>query len=286
MLTRLRSPQAALVGALLCALATAFLVILVYAVPGAQRLDATALHGFNSLEGGLERPAWTIAFMSAPLAFVPGLPLLVWAGRRWGRGREALVGVAVMLASAATAEAMKFLITTERFQPVLGIHQVKAGSFPSGTVAIVMGFVVAALIVVPDRLRARTAIIGGTAVAAVAISVMVDLWHFPSDVLGGILVPIGYGFLGIAALRFMRREPKGRKAIAEVRRPAHRISRKSLEVAAATVGLLAAVALLVAGERIAHYADQYTTTVIVAMAILAAATALLAVFGLAAADES
>src|SRR5699024_3426565 len=140
----------------LCALATAAVVSLVYLVPSAQRLDATALHGFNTLEGGLlRRPTMMIAFFAAPLAFVPGLPLLLWSGRRWGRMREALVGAAVVVASSATAEGLKVVSAHERFQPVLGPHQVNAASFPSGTVAVVMAFVVAALIVVPGRLRAR-----------------------------------------------------------------------------------------------------------------------------------
>jgi membrane-associated phospholipid phosphatase len=287
MASRLRSPQAALLGALLCAFATAAVVSLVYLVPSVQRLDAIALHGFNTLEGGLlRRPTYAIAFFGAPLAFVPGLPLLLWAGRRWGRKREALVGIAVVLASSATAEALKLLITTERFQPVLGPHQVKAGSFPSGTVAAVMAFVVAALIVVPDRLRVRTAIAGAVAVAAVAISVMVNLWHFPSDVLGGILAPTGFGFLGIAALRYMRLPRAARSARLTNRRPAARPSRTIVEAGAAAILVGALVALLVAGERVARYTYHYPTTVVTALAISAAAVTLLMLFGLAAADDS
>lgn len=285
MANRLRSPQAALLGALICALGTAAVVSLVYLVPAAQRLDATALHGFNTLEGGLlKRPTLMIAFFAAPLAFVPGLPLLLWSGWRWGRKREALVGIAVLIASSATAELLKVLTAHERFQPVLGPHQVNAASFPSGTVAVAMAFVVAALIVVPDRLRARTAIAGALAVAVVAISVMVNLWHFPSDVLGGILVPTGFGFLGIAALRHLRR-PRVDRGARLAARPARRPSRPLVEVLSALLLVGALGTLLLAGERLARYADHYTTTVVVALAISAAAMALLTLFGLAAADD-
>lgn len=286
MATRLRSPQTALLAALLCGLATAAVAVLVYLVPSAQRLDATALHGFNSLEAGLGGPTWLIAFLSAPLAIVPGLPLLLWAGWHLGRKREALVGTAVVVASSATAEVVKILSAGERFQPILGSHQVKAGSFPSGTVAVVMAFAVAALIVVPTRFRLRIAIAGIVAVAAVAVSVMVNLWHFPSDVLGGILVPTGYGFLGIAALRYMRRPRAKRSARLTVRRPVNRPSWALVEAGAAAVLGAAIASFLIGGERVADYADRYTTTVITALVIAAAAAALLTLFGLAAGDDS
>jgi membrane-associated phospholipid phosphatase len=281
MASRLRSPAGPLRGALFCALTAAAIVALVYAVPGAQKLDATALHGFNTLEGGLlRRPTQIIAVLAAPLVFVPGLPLLYWAGSHWKRRRQALIGIAVVLASSATAEVLKIVSAHERFQPVLGPHQVNAASFPSGTVALVMALVVGALIVVPDRLRARTAVLGAIAVAVVAFSVMVNLWHFPSDVLGGILVPTAYGFLGIAALRHMRRPLSlraGRAAIAS-RRP----SRAMVEASAAALCAGALAAVLILGEHLA----RYTTTVVTALAISAAAMALLTLFGIAAADDS
>jgi membrane-associated phospholipid phosphatase len=285
MASRLRTPAAALLGAALCAVAAVAIVTLAYFVPGAQKLDATALHGFNTLEGGvLQRPTLMIAFLSAPLAIVPGLPLLYWFGSCWKRRREALVGIAVVLASSATAEVVKTLSAHERFQPILGPHQVNAASFPSGTVAAVMALVVAALIIVPNRLRVRTAIVGAVAVAVVAISVMVNLWHFPSDVLGGILVPTGYGFLGIAALRHMRRPRPQRAASGAIVRP-WRPSRALVETAAMILFVGALGAILVLGERLTHYADRYTTTVVTALAISAAAAALLTLFGFAAAAD-
>ncbi|MBS1679494.1 MAG: phosphatase PAP2 family protein [Actinobacteria bacterium] len=287
MAPRLRSPAAALFGALVCVLLAGATMTAVYVLPGVQRLDAVALHGFNTLEGGpLAGPTLTLAFMSAPLAIVPGLPLLYWAGSHWGRRREALVGVAVVLGSSAIAEVVKVVSAHERFQPVLGPHQVNAASFPSGTVAVVMALVVAALIVVPDRLRVRTAIVGITAVVLVAFSVLVNLWHFPSDVLGGILIPTACGFVGIAALRHMRRPRVERSARLTARRPVGRPSRAMLEAGAAAAFAACVAAVLIAGQRVVHYADHYTTTVFSALAISAVAAALLTLFGLAAADDS
>lgn len=284
MATRLRSPQAALLGALFCALAAAAIMSLVYLVPAAQHLDATALHGFNTLEGDLQRPTLTIAFLAAPLAIVPGLPLLAWFGWRWGRRREAVVGVGIVLASSAAAEVVKVISAHERFEAVLGPHQVNAASFPSGTVAAVMALVVATLVVVPNPLRARTAGVGAVAVAVVAFSVMVNLWHFPSDVLGGILVPTGFGFLGIALLRHLRRPQRQSRRL--MARGGLRPPRATIEVAAIALATAAAGAAVFLGERLARYADHYTTTVAMALAISAVAAALLTLFGLFAADES
>jgi len=51
------------------------------------------------------------------------------------------------------------------------------------------------------------------AAALVGASVVVIEWHFPSDVLGGILVAAGWGFAAVAALRLAR--PPGPAAPAQ-----------------------------------------------------------------------
>ncbi len=51
------------------------------------------------------------------------------------------------------------------------------------------------------RWRPAVAAAGTVFVVAVGCSVMVLAWHFPSDVLGGILVAGGWGFAVLAARR-------------------------------------------------------------------------------------
>ena len=60
---------------------------------------------------------------------------------------------------------------------------------------------------------------GACLVAAVGCSVLVLAWHFPSDVLGGILVACGWGFAVLALRRVVeggggseRRDDRGRRA--------------------------------------------------------------------------
>ena len=53
---------------------------------------------------------------------------------------------------------------------------------------------------------------------AVGLSVVVIAWHYPSDVIGGMLVAAGWGFAVLAARRAVwPREPRGR---AQCSRPA------------------------------------------------------------------
>jgi membrane-associated phospholipid phosphatase len=280
-----KSAVPAIVGVLACAAAVVALMLVVYEIPGPQRLDATALHGFNTLEGGpVGRLAEVVllfgGFLPLGLALIP---LYVLAGR-WGRRPEAIAAIAVVVLANLTTETMKIVLAHPRFQPILGAHQVNAGSFPSGHATSAMSMAVATLLVVPPLWRRPVAIGGAVLIFAVSSSVLVLAWHFPSDVLGGILVATGYGFAAVAVLR-RRRTGAGVCPIqsAAPRRP---FSRTALEA----VGL-AALCALAAGAvafapRILSYTDTYTTTVVVALVISATAAALLALFSVIASERA
>lgn len=279
MANRLRGPVPALIGAVACAVALVGLMLVAYYVAGAQRLDATALHGFNTLESGvLGRPGFAVALLGGYLPFGPGL-ILLWVGAvRWGRKRQALAATGVMFAAGITAEVLKIVLAHPRIHPILGSHQVNAASFPSGSATSAMAMAVAALMVVPRRWRALTATLGAVGVFAVSFGVLISAWHFPSDVLGGLTVATGYGFAGLAGLRFLDQRAGAPARSALVARWA---SRGALEVAGAV--LLAGVfAVLIAvgwSDRVLDYAHTYTTTVIAALGISAIAAALLVLLG-------
>ena len=261
------------------------LMLVAYYVAGAQRLDATALHGFNTLESGvLGRPGFAVALLGGYLPFGPGL-LLLWLGAvRWGRKRQALAATGVMFAAGITAEVLKIVLAHPRVHPILGSHQVNAASFPSGSATAAMAMAVAALMVVPRRWRGLTAALGAVFVFAVSLGVLISAWHFPSDVLGGLIVATGYGFAGLAVLRYLDRSAgaPARSALI-VRRP----SRGALEAAAGVV-LAAVLAVLIAvgwSGRVLDYAGTYTTTVITALGISAIAAVLLTLLGATATAE-
>jgi len=61
------------------------------------------------------------------------------------------------------------------------------------------------VLVVPPRFRPLAAAAGVAFTAAVSLGVVVIKAHYPSDVLGGLLVVGAWTFAAIAALRLLRR---------------------------------------------------------------------------------
>ncbi len=275
-------------GCAACALALVGLMLLVYYDAGAQRLDATALYGFSTLEHGLLHvPAWGFALLGGFVPLALALVPLYYLAGLWGRRREALAAIVVVLAANVTTQLLKVALSHPRLQPILAGDQVNAASFPSGHATSAMSMAVAALLVVPPRLRTATAIAGAALVFGVCFSILVLRWHFPSDVLGGILVATGYGFAAVAVLRHLRVRPGERRVAGrfpDLPRFPRPPSRAGLEAGGTIVLSAAAVLAIVCAGRILEFAGTYTTTVLTALAISAMAATLLALFSLTAAD--
>ncbi len=118
-----------------------------------------------------------------------------------GRPLDAAAAVAVVAGANLTTQVLKIALAHPRFQPVLGHDQLGPIAFPSGHATAATSIAIAFLFVVPHRWRPAVALAGACFVAAVGCSVMVLAWHFPSDVLGGVLVACGWGFAVLAARR-------------------------------------------------------------------------------------
>jgi membrane-associated phospholipid phosphatase len=278
----LRGPLPALFGCAACVAGLVALMLAAYYDAGAQRLDATALYGFTTLDTGLLRGAvWGFVLIGGVFPLALGLIGLYYLAGRWGRRREAIAATVVVVAANVTTEILKLALAHPRIQPILGPHQVNAASFPSGHATSVMSMAIAALLVVPPRWRAVTATGGAALVFGVTFSVLVLRWHFPSDVLGGLLVATGYGFAAVAALRYLEAGPEQRRMAAMIPGPP---SRRTLEAAAAAVVFAVAAFALSRAESILAYAGTYTTTVLAALAISSLAAALLALFSFTASE--
>ena len=160
----LKSPGAALIGCALCAVALVLLMVIAFYVGGAQRLDATALYGFGTLDSGsLRVPVWGFALIGGFFPLALGLIVLYSLAGRWGRRREAIAAIGVVLAANLTTEVLKIILAHPRIQPILGAHQVNPASFPSGHATSAMSMAVACLLVVPRRWRVITAVASGAA---------------------------------------------------------------------------------------------------------------------------
>ena len=72
-------------------------------------------------------------------------------------------------------------------------------------------------------MRPLAFVVGAGFVAAVGCSVLILSWHYPSDVLGGILVASAWGFAALACLNWAEQ-------LGELRRPAQVSSRAAISV--------------------------------------------------------
>jgi membrane-associated phospholipid phosphatase len=201
-LTVVKSAKAPVVAWLACAVALVLLMLAAYKIGPAQRLDATLLSHLSVREDS--SIGW-LANMVAHLA--DPLPLLVMLGAicafalRRGRPRDAVAALAVVAGANLTTQILKVALAHPRFQPILGANQVNSIAFPSGHATAATSIAIALAFVVPWRWRPAAAVLGAGYTFAVACSVLLLTWHYPSDVLGGILVAAGWGFAVLAGLR-------------------------------------------------------------------------------------
>jgi membrane-associated phospholipid phosphatase len=195
---RVGAPLAAWIA---CACALVGLALVAYGIDAAQRADATLLTKFIARDGTLGSLADPIAHLADPL---PLLVMLIAAcGIALWRGRplDALAAVAVVAGANLTTQVLKVALAHPRYQSVLGYDQLGPVAFPSGHATAATSIAIAFAFVVPPGWRVAVAVIGACFVLAIGCSIMVLAWHFPSDVLGGILVAAGWGFAVLALRR-------------------------------------------------------------------------------------
>jgi membrane-associated phospholipid phosphatase len=198
-----------LAACLACAGALVVLVTLAYKFGPVERLDASIL-----TRAGLApfTPRWETANGFARLA--DPLPLLVMLlaicglALAAGRRREALAAVAVVAGANLTTQILKGVLAHPRFEYFIGFHAPWPNAFPSGHATAAASISVALLLAAPARLRLLAIALGLGFTAAVSVAVIALQWHYPSDVLGGILIASGWGFAALAALGFSRRRER------------------------------------------------------------------------------
>ena len=204
-----RSPAVvATAGALACVVLLAITGVAALLVPAARARDAAALHGFTRLDQTrLESLVSDIAHLADPLPYgVASLALIAVAAWRGRWGLVALLPV-LLLGSAVTTRTLKHALAEPRVVDFLGGDQIGAASWPSGHATAAMALALGAVLVAPPRHRPAIALAGAAFAAAVAYSVLVLAWHFPSDVLGGFLVAGAWALGVVAVLARFEREP-------------------------------------------------------------------------------
>ncbi len=204
-----KAPLAAWIG---CAGALIGLALVAYGIDAAQRADATLLARFINDGVSLYPTADTVAHLGDPLPLLLMLSCACGVALWRGRPLDAAAAVTVVAGANLTTQVLKVALAHPRFQAVLGHDQLGAVAFPSGHATAAASIAIAFLFVVPHAWRPAVALVGACFVAAVGCSVMILAWHFPSDVLGGILVACGWGFAVLAARRVAEGGGSGRRA--------------------------------------------------------------------------
>jgi membrane-associated phospholipid phosphatase len=153
----------------------------------------------------------------SPYVFLAVVPVILSLCRRLPITALAIVGI--IAGATVTAELLKPLLATQ----LQGGGPVDPGSFPSGHVTAATALALCMVLASPPRLRRPVALAGAAFVAVVAGSVVMLGWHYPSDVVGGVLVASTWWLLGIAAIAF-----------AELRSP--RLARRRVQVGEGALG--------------------------------------------------
>jgi membrane-associated phospholipid phosphatase len=196
---RVKRPIAACLG---CLLALALVASLAYRNDSLQWFDARVLHRLAlRRDTAIGDVARLIAHLGDP---VPQLVLLAGAcllALRLRRSERAIAAAVLVAGANLTTQLLKAALAHPRLQPILGYYQVGETAFPSGHTTAMASMSYAYVLVVPHSWRAVTAAAGAVATVAVGVAVVILNKHYPSDVLGGLLVASAWFFATVAALR-------------------------------------------------------------------------------------
>jgi membrane-associated phospholipid phosphatase len=194
--------KAPLLAAIACALAIAPLAVAANSWGAFKHVD---LRGFFHLRhefGPINTFASVFVNLGDLASLLVFLAIACAIGLRNGRRREVIAAAVVVCGANLTTQLLKTTLEHVRYKAFEhGVELPWPNSFPSGHTTAAASIAVALLLVTPAAHRLAAATVGAAITAAVGFSVIVLGWHYPSDVLGGLLV---VGAWGLAALAWLR----------------------------------------------------------------------------------
>ncbi|HEX5146293.1 MAG TPA: phosphatase PAP2 family protein [Conexibacter sp.] len=271
---RLR-PLPLLVLGLACVAAFALLYALAVRTTHGQRVDDAAVTG-RSYSPVAHQAAQ--AFLTTISVGSLALAIAALVGQALLRRRVALalVGAAVVVGSVVTSEVLKHVILPRPFLYFAGV--LNHNTFPSGHTTVAFSVGVAATLVAPPRLRRVVAAGAFLFGSAVGIATVAAGWHRPSDVVGAMLVVIGWAAGIVLAVALVDRsafdERPGDDDDAWPR-PVVATSYVGLALVLLGLGWLAAIAIVAAQHVGALAVTKPNAAFVAACASIAAAAALL-----------
>jgi membrane-associated phospholipid phosphatase len=197
-----RSVKAPLFAAIACAAAIAPLAAAAYAYGPVKAVDLRILLHLERESG----PSFHLASVLVNLGDLGSLLVLLAVvcgiGLYFGRRREVVAAMVLVAGANLTTQLLKLTLEHARHKAwEHGVELPWPNSFPSGHTTAAASIAAALLFVVPARHRLNAAAVGVLLTAAVGLSVVILGWHYPSDVLGGLLVVATWSFAVLAFLR-------------------------------------------------------------------------------------
>jgi membrane-associated phospholipid phosphatase len=242
-----------------------------YSVGPLARADGTALHGLRSLSVH-HQWIWTLGdglSHSVDLPYLAAALLLICAaGLAWGRPRQVAAAVVLVAAANVLTQLLKIVAAHPRYQSFLGPHQLSESAFPSGHASAAMSLALAAVLVTPRRWRRVVAVGGGSFALAVSTALVVQGWHFPSDVLGAFLVNATVSMLVLAGMDAIGARTAANRSIGPRSKPLlGAIREPTVQMLAVAVAVGIAALLLTHPSAVTSYAAAHTTAVAAAIGI-------------------
>jgi membrane-associated phospholipid phosphatase len=269
---RVRRP---LIVAACCVVAFAALLVASHFVGPIARWDGTALQGLRSLSED-HRWIWITNDALVHTVDLPGLVGLLLAicgaGMYLGRRDQALAAAVLVVVAVIVSQVVKVAASHPRYQPILGDNQLSEPAFPSGHATTAMALALAAVLVAPSRWRMTAAVAGGGFALAVSIALMIQGWHFPSDVLGGLLVSSAISMLVLAGLRASEGVRNAGHGPVEQRTSfaLRSVGARALEVLAVPAAIAIALLVITHPNELTSYAATHTSGLVAAVGIAAA----------------
>jgi membrane-associated phospholipid phosphatase len=202
--------------------------------------DASMLRGFT----GLDRSSINAAIRELALAVNPvpyscaGL-LLIGICLKRRRVWSAAMVATVMVGAGGSAQVLKHLLARPRIPSFGDGFRIEDIGWPSGHAAAATALAMCCVIVAPQAWRGAVALGAGAFAVALAFATLALTWHYPSEVLGGILLAGVWGSAGLAALAPL----EGSDAVTRSLRPPWHV------IAAGTVGACFATAVVLAAAN-------------------------------------
>lgn len=190
-------PRTAALGAGVCAALLAAVWVAAFHIGFFAHANQSIFVQFGDLDAH-SRLQWVARhfvspFNPNPYVYLAMAPVAV--GLLRGRPRVAFAAGAIILGANVTTELLKHVLSEPAPSPLL-----PAPSWPSGHSTAAMSLALASVLAAPSRLRPAAAALGASLAIAVGYSVMATGMHYPSDVVGGLLVAGIWALSTVAAL--------------------------------------------------------------------------------------